>query len=90
MINDECLFFQETATLADRLIQDQVKHAHKIEEVFVLRRDLCTIRDHDSDTSQKLDDVTEELRRQQSRVNIYSLFTFNSETYSSKIRKIWK
>ena len=46
-----------------------MKHAHKVEEVFVLRRDLCTIRDHDSDTSQKLDDVTEELRKQQSLVS---------------------
>ena len=54
---------QETATLADRLIQDQVKYAQQEEEIYVLRRDLSAARQRDHSSNQRLREATAQLEQ---------------------------
>ena len=59
---------QETATLADRLIQDQVIRAQKEEEIYVLRRDLSTQKQQYKELQQLYDNTISELREFKEKV----------------------
>ncbi len=60
--------FQETATLADRLVQDQVIRAQKEEEIYVLRRDLNTQRQQYGELQALYDASIAELREYKEKV----------------------
>ena len=75
------VLFQETGTLADRLIQDQVKYAQQEEEVYMLRRDLSVAKQHSQDANQKLDEVTNQLEEFKERVS--------TMTWAYKHRRCW-
>ena len=70
---------QETATLADRLIQDQVICAQKEEEIFVLRRELATVRQHDVTATEHLTRLQQQFTEFKERVSLlfYVLATSN-------------
>ena len=51
---------QETSTLADRLIHDQVRYARQEEEVFSLKRDLSCTRHTNEKATQKLNEARAE------------------------------
>ena len=69
------LFLQETATLADRLIQDQVIRAQKEEEIYVLRRDLSTQKQQYSELQQLYDSTVSELREFKEKVSTAHVVT---------------
>ena len=50
---------QELATLADRLIHDQVRCAQQDEQIMALRKDLSRSRTECTEVNARLDDVTE-------------------------------
>ena len=51
---------QETATLADRLIHDQVRCAQQDEQIITLRKDLSVSRNEASQTNTKLEEVIDQ------------------------------
>ena len=62
LLNDDYLSqlpppcLQETSTLADRLIHDQVRYARQEEEVFILKNDLSCTRHTSQAATQKLNE----------------------------------
>ena len=62
------LYLQETATLADRLVQDQVIRAQKEEEIYVLRRDLNTQKQQYLELQQLYETSVAELREYKEKV----------------------
>ena len=74
------LNIQETATLADRLIHDQVRCAQQDEQIITLRKDLSVSRNEASQTNTKLEEVIDQyndLKRVRS-APIFHTFTTNS------------
>ncbi len=61
-------YFQETATLADRLIQDQVIRAQKEEEIFVLKRELSTTKEQFGALQKLYGETLDELRQYKEKV----------------------
>ena len=49
--------------MADRLIQGQVTRAKEQEEMFVVKRELSALKQHDCETVQALADVKKEMTR---------------------------
>ena len=78
------LFLQETATLADRLIQDQVIRAQKEEEIYVLRRDLSTQKQQYTELQQLYDTTVTELREFKEKVSTAHVQT-ELRTYSNRL-----
>jgi len=52
----------ESSDLADRLIQGQVTRAEVEESTFAMKRELAAIRQHDTDTNEKLGEAKERIR----------------------------
>jgi len=59
----------ESNELADKLIQGQVDRAEVDETTFVIKRELAAVKQHDLDTSRKLEDAIQNIKELESRID---------------------
>ena len=75
-------FAQESATLADKLVQDQVTWAQSVEELYSVKSDLSVTQNTLEDTQKKLmaaEDIIGDIRK---RVSLFIDFFHLSITWS--------
>lgn len=72
-----CFYFQESASLADRLIQDQVTRAQEAEEMYALKNDISTTKQKLCDTQKQLEQADGLIGDIKQRVIIHLLSTLH-------------